>query len=46
MKKLNLIKNPEVFQGEKHLKTSKHYFEGWYFKNTNSDTGISFMNIT
>ena len=43
MKKINLIKNPEVFQGEKYLKSNKDYFEGWYFKNTNKKEGISFI---
>lgn len=43
MKKLFLIKNPELFQGEKHLNTNKNYFEGWYFKNTNNESGISFI---
>jgi len=43
MKRLFLMKNPEVFQGEKYLRTSKDYFEGWYFKNTNDKDGISFI---
>ena len=43
MKKTYIIKNPELFQGEKYLKKSKTYFEGWYFKNTNKDNGISFI---
>ncbi len=43
MNKLFLIKNPEMFQGEKHLNTNKNYFEGWYFKNTNNKNGISFI---
>ena len=43
MKKLFLIKNPELFQGEKYLKTNKNYFEGWYFKNTNNKNTISFI---
>jgi len=43
MKKIFLIKNPEVFQGEKNLKRKKNYFEGWYFKNTNKNYGISFI---
>lgn len=43
MKKLFLIKNPELFQGEKYIKTSDNYFEGWYFKNTNNNNGISFI---
>lgn len=43
MKKLFLIKNPELFQGEKYIKTSKNYFEGWYFKNANNKNAISFI---
>ena len=43
MDKLFLIKNPEVFQGERYLKTNKNYFEGWYFKNTNNKQSISFI---
>ena len=43
MKKLFLIKNPELFQGEEKLETSENYFEGWYFKNTNNENGISFI---
>lgn len=43
MNQLFLIKNPELFQGERYLKTSKNYFEGWYFKNTNHKEGISFI---
>ena len=42
MNKLFLIKNPELFQGEKRKK-SNNYFEGWYFKNTNNKKGISFI---
>lgn len=42
MNKLFLIKNPELFQGEKRIK-SNNYFEGWYFKNTNNKKGISFI---
>ena len=41
MKKLFLMQNPELFQGEKYIKTNKNYFEGWYFKNTNNENGIS-----
>lgn len=37
-----LIKNPELFQGEKYL-IKKNYFEGWYFKNINNQIGISFI---
>lgn len=43
MNKLFLIKNPDLFQGEKYLNTNKNYFEGWYFKNTNPENGISFI---
>lgn len=43
MNKLFLIKNPEVFQGGKKLNKSESYFEGWYFKNTNKENGISFI---
>ncbi len=43
MNKLVLIKNPELFQGEKSLSKNKNYFEGWYFKNTNNKEGISFI---
>lgn len=37
------MKNPEIFQGEKYLDKEKNYFEGWYFKNTNKENGISFI---
>jgi len=43
MKKIFLMKNPELFQGEKNINTNKNYFEGWYFKNTNNENGISFI---
>ncbi len=43
MNKLFLMKNPELFQGEKYLNTNKDYFEGWYFKNINHEEGISFI---
>ena len=43
MKKLFLMKNPELFQGEKYLQDSKNYFEGWYFKITNTNNSISFI---
>lgn len=43
MSKLSLIKNPELFQGNKYLNQNKKYFEGWYFKNTGSNNGISFI---
>lgn len=38
-----LIKNKEVFQGEKYLYKNKNYFEGWYFKNTFHNKTISFI---
>lgn len=45
MKKIYLIKNPELFQGDKYLKgnKTKNYFEGWYFKNISGENGISFI---
>lgn len=43
MKKILLIKNPELFQGEKNLNKGTNYFEGWYFKNINGKKGISFI---
>lgn len=43
MKKNILIKNPQIFQGEKYLNTNKTYFEGWYFKITNKNNSISFI---
>lgn len=43
MNKLFLMKNPDLFQGQKYLNTNKNYFEGWYFKNTNKEEGISFI---
>ena len=43
MNKLYLIKNPDLFQGEKNLTKNRDYFEGWYFKNTNNENGISFI---
>lgn len=43
MNKLLLMRNAELFQGEKYLNKKKNYFEGWYFKNTNSQIGISFI---
>lgn len=43
MNKLFLMKNPDLFQGEKYLTEYKDYFEGWYFKNTNKENGISFI---
>lgn len=43
MNKMFLIKNPDLFQGEKYLNTKQSYFEGWYFKNTNNQEGISFI---
>lgn len=43
MNKLYLMRNPEVFQGEKYLENRKNYFEGWYFKNSNNKNSISFI---
>lgn len=43
MNRLLLIKNAELFQGEKYLNKKRVYFEGWYFKNINSHKGISFI---
>lgn len=43
MDRLLLIKNAELFQGEKYLIKKKNYFEGWYFKNINLQRGISFI---
>jgi len=37
------MRNPEVFQGERKITTSKNYFEGWYFKNTSGEDSISFI---
>lgn len=43
MNKLFLMKNPELFQGQKYIYKNKNYFEGWYFKNTNKKENISFI---
>ncbi len=43
MNKFYLIKHPDLFQGEKYLKSDKNYFEGWYFKTSNSNETISFI---
>lgn len=43
MNKLYLMKNPDLFQGEKNLSENEKYFEGWYFKNTNNENCISFI---
>lgn len=43
MKRLFLIRKPELFQGEKFLALNKEYFEGWYFKNDNGKEVISFI---
>lgn len=43
MNRLLLIKNADLFQGEKYLNKKRNYFEGWYFKNTNLQKGISFI---
>ncbi|MBE6155300.1 MAG: hypothetical protein E7164_00915 [Firmicutes bacterium] len=49
MTKLFLIKNFHTFQGEKKLKKTKKYFEGWYYKISSSLFDIAFIpgiNIT
>lgn len=43
MNRLFLMKNPDLFQGEKYLNTNKNYFEGWYFKNISLQNGIAFI---
>ena len=43
MNKMFLMRNPELFQGEKYINANKNYFEGWYFKNTNNKNGIAFI---
>jgi len=43
MNRLLLIKNAELFPGKKYLTKKKNYFEGWYFKNTTLQKGISFI---
>lgn len=43
MKRMLLMKNPELFQGEKYLSTNKNYFEGWYFKNSSDNGSIAFI---
>lgn len=46
MNKLFLMKNPDLFQGEKYLiskKSNNNYFEGWYFKTSNKENSISFI---
>ncbi len=43
MNKLLLIKNAELFQGRNYLNKKKNYFEGWYFKNTSIQKGVSFI---
>ena len=45
MRKLFYIRNSELFQGRKYLirNGKKRYFEGWYFKNSCGDIGISFI---
>ena len=46
MNKLLLIKNAELFQGEKDLNKKKNYFEGWYFKNISMENTINgYINI-
>ena len=43
MNKLFLMRNPDLFQGQKNLDKNVNYFEGWYFKNINKKEGISFI---
>ena len=43
MNKLFLMRNPDLFQGEKYLNRNINYFEGWYFKNVNENASISFI---
>jgi len=43
MKRLHLMKNPDLFQGERYLSMDRDYFEGWYFKNSNKENGIAFI---
>lgn len=43
MNKLYKIRHPEVFQGEKHLKNTRPFFEGWYFKTTSKKTAVAFI---
>ncbi|MCI8567913.1 MAG: hypothetical protein HFG48_01185 [Bacilli bacterium] len=43
MKKINLMKKQELFQGRKYLGKGKTYFEGWYFKQVGGKKGISFI---
>lgn len=43
MNKIYLMRNPKLFQGEKYLNKNTSYFEGWYFKNTNQQGGVSFI---
>ena len=44
MKKLYLIRNPLLFQGECYLDSDKNYFEGWYFKMVSPD-GASILSV-
>lgn len=43
MNKFYLMKNPKLFQGEEYIKNNDYYFEGWYFKNSSNNNGISFI---
>ncbi len=43
MKKINLKRSPELFQGEKLLYKNKNYFEGWYYKITDTQNGIALI---
>ena len=42
MSKKSRIKNPELFQG---INKSKGYFEGWYFKHSDSKAAVNFSII-
>ena len=43
MNKFNLLQEPKLFQGEKRLASFSPYFEGWYFKCSNSLFPIAFI---
>lgn len=43
MKKIKLKKDLTTFQGKKYLNKSKEYFEGWYFKQSDSKTSIAII---
>ena len=43
MKKIDLIKHPEYFHGNKNLANYSNYFEGLYFKISTGNDVISFI---